>query len=106
MEKLTDVEFLNVSGISPGEVIFLYKHRPSGEYLMCKHCKNNCHLNEKGYGHPVAVVEVRNLQDERIEISFVQVSPFPFEHQASCIHINLDDHNAVWREESNSILLT
>ena len=80
MEKLTDVEFLNVSGISPGEVIFLYKHRPSGEYLMCKsassHCKNNCHLNEKGYGHPIAVVEVRNLQDENRNI-IRSGNPFP-----------------------------
>lgn len=81
METLTDVEFFNVSDINPGWVIFLHKPPPSSEYLECKwansYCEDNCHLNEKGYGHPIAVVGVLNLKDERVQISFVQVSPFP-----------------------------
>jgi hypothetical protein len=90
METHADIEYFNVSEINLGWVIYLRKPPPSGEYLKCKwgnfYCENNCHLKEKGYGHPIAVVGVRNLQDGRIEISFVQVTPLSFSHQTSCIH--------------------
>ena len=90
METLADVEYFNVSEINLGWVIYLRKPPPSGESLKWKwansYCKNDCHLKEKGYDHPIAVVGVHNLQDGHIEISFVQVTPSLVSHQTSCIH--------------------
>ncbi len=109
METHAGDEYLNISEIKLGWVIFLHKPPPPSEYLKFKwantYCKNDCHLKEKGYGYPIAIVDIRNLQDERIKISFVQVSLSPVLSSDLLYQQILNDHNAVRGRPSNSILL-